>query len=527
MKNSFDKSSLLKQVTQLQAALVEAQGIIEAKNIKLHEVQTTLQVTELKLAEKMASEASLKSQIAELKRQLFGQSRERFVSQDGESEVALPLEASEKTKVAQEEKLRSQRDITQKSHRKHPGRAKLPDHLPVKEIEIYPEGDLSSMICIGKEIKEVLACVPTKYYIKRYIRYKYAPRDKMGKPIIGTLPEQVIAKGIPDVSVIVAVLVSKYYYHLPLDRILKQFFQEGIRISPSTIGGWVHRGIEKLEVLYEHLKMQIKNEGYLQTDESPIKVLDRDKKGKTHTGYYWVYHSPIQRLVLFDYQKTRGYNGVKGMLEDGFVGFLQTDGYAVYEKLAKTNEQVIHVACWAHARREFEKALDNDRIRAEKALGYIQELYAIERKARKNELTPKERKQLRFEEALPILNQLAEWMKEEISQVLPKSNISKAIAYSANRWQALTAYLYDGGLEIDNNLIENAIRPLALGRKNYLFSGSHEAAQRAAIIYTFFANCKKHEVNPYDWLKYALENIMDTSIQNLTNLYPQNFKKQR
>lgn len=113
--------------------------------------------------------------------------------------------------------------------------------------------------------------------------------------------------------------------------------------------------------------MQIKNEGYLQTDESPIKVLDRDKKGKTYTGYYWVYHSPIQRLVLLDYQKTRGYNGVKGMLEDGFVGFLQTDGYAVYEKLAKTNEQVIHVACWAHARREFEKALDHDRIRAESA----------------------------------------------------------------------------------------------------------------------------------------------------------------
>lgn len=145
----------------------------------------------------------------------------KTASQDGGSEVALPLEASEKAKVAQEEKLRSQKDLTQKSHRKHPGRAKLPDHLPIKEIEIYPEGDLSSMICIGKEIKEVLACVPTKYYIKRYIRYKYAPRDKMGKPIIGTLPEQVIAKGIPDVSVIVTVLVSKYDYHLPLDRILQ------------------------------------------------------------------------------------------------------------------------------------------------------------------------------------------------------------------------------------------------------------------------------------------------------------------
>lgn len=531
MNQSFDKSSLTtQQVTQLQVALAEAEDIIEAKDIKiqetqaaLHQTQTTLQVIEQKLAEKTANEAYLKKQIAELKRQLYGQRRERFVPKEGALEVELPLDILEENKVTQEEKLTKQRDATRKSHRKHPGRAKLPDHLPVEEVHIYPEGDLSEMVCIGKEVKETLACVPTKYYIKRYIRYKYAPKDKMGKPVVGTLPEQVIAKGIPDISVLVSVLVSKYYYHLPLDRILKQFAQEGIRISPSTIGGWVRRTIECLEILYEHLRVQIQNEGYVQADESPIRVLDRDKKGKTHTGYYWVYHSPLQRLVLFDYQKTRGYEGAKEML-GSLRGFLQTDGYAVYQKLAKENEQITHVACWAHARREFEKAVDNDQNRAKKALAYIQKLYEIERKAREEQLNPTARKILRLDKALPVLNQLSDWMTNQLSQILPKSSIYKAIAYCSNRWQALTAYLYNGSLEIDNNLIENSIRPLALGRKNYLFSGSHDAAQRAAVIYTFFANCKKHEVNPHDWLTYALENIMDTPIKELHKLYPQNFK---
>ena len=254
-----------------------------------------------------------------------------------------------------------------------------------------------------------------------------------------------------------------------------------------------------------------------------IEFKTQKREFKTHTGYYWVYHSPIQRLVLFDYQKTRGYEGVKEMLGD-FRGFLQTDGYAVYQKLVEENGQITHVGCLVHARRMFEKALDNDPVRAEQALDYFRQIYEVETIARDNKYSSEERKSLRLEKALPILNALGEWMADQLSQVLPKSTIGKAIAYCANRWEALTAYLYDGVLEADNNLIENAIRPLALGRKNYLFSGSHDAAQRAAIIYTFFANCKKHEVDPYKWLKNTLENIMDTSIQELHTLYPQNFK---
>src|SRR5690606_5984329 len=174
---------------------------------------------------------------------------------------------------------------------------------------------------------------------------------------------------------------------------------------------------------------------------------------------------------------------------------LQTDGYAAYEKYGK-KKGITHLACWAHARREFERALDNDKSRAAKALLTIQQLYAVERKAREEGLTAGQTKELRLKESLPVINELGKWIFEEIKSTLPKSQIGKAMTYAYARWDGLSAYLYDGNLQIDNNLCENALRGVALGRKNYLFAGSHEAAQRAAMIYSFFATCKKHEVNP-------------------------------
>lgn len=211
------------------------------------------------------------------------------------------------------------------------------------------------------------------------------------------------------------------------------------------------------------------------------------------------------------------------MLEN-FKGCLQTDGYAVYEKYGR-KEEVTHLACWAHARREFERALDNDTPRAQKALLMIQALYAVERQAREQNLSSKQVKDLRLEKSLPMINELGKWIYQEIKNTLPKSQIGKAMAYVYARWDALSAYLYDGNLQIDNNLVENAIRPVALGRKNYLFAGSHEAAQRAAMIYSFFAICKKHQVNPFQWLKFTLENIMTINHKKLSDLFPQNYKK--
>ncbi|PRD44089.1 IS66 family transposase, partial [Sphingobacterium haloxyli] len=186
---------------------------------------------------------------------------------------------------------------------------------------------------------------------------------------------------------------------------------------------------------------------------------------------------------------------------------------------------ITHLACWAHARREFEKALQNDRPRAEKALMMIQKLYKIERRAKEDGLSADRTKELRLEEALPVINEMGKWIFQEIKNTLPKSQIGKAMAYAYARWDALSAYLNDGNLQIDNNLCENAIRPVALGRKNYLFAGSHEAAQRSAMIYSFFAICKKHEVNPYQWLKHTLLNIASINHKNIKDLYPQNYKQ--
>lgn len=267
-----------------------------------------------------------------------------------------------------------------------------------------------------------------------------------------------------------------------------------------------------------------KSQGYLQADETPIKVIDKNKKGTAHQGYYWVYHTPMDKTVFFDYQPGRGAKAAENVLSD-FEGYLQTDGYAVYDRIGK-REGVTHLNCWAHARREFDRARDNDKARAEKALAYIQQLYAAEALAREEKMEPSQRKELRLEKSLPIINEFGKWMVEELKNhhILPKSQIGKAFRYSLGRWGQLGAYLYDGILEMDNNLVENAIRPVALGRKNYLFAGSHRAAERAAGIYSFFAICKKHEVNPYEWLKYTFENILTINHKNLRDLYPQNFK---
>ena len=487
------------------------------KAINQHEKQVA--DLEAKIEKHQTEATYMKAQIEQLKRMLFGQKRERFEGDN--TQLPLPFEAEEQPIQQQEEELTEKIEYVRKKQSKaHKGRIALPEHLPVEEIEIHPEGDLTDMVCIGKEVTEELECVPTKFFIKRYIRYKYAPKNKEGV-VIGELPERVIDKGIPGPGLLATILVDKYMDHLPLYRQRQRFLREKIPIAASTLDGWTKQGLERLEILYEYLLEDTKSKGYLQADETPIKVLESNKKGACHQGYYWVYHNPIDKTVLFDYQPTRGSKGPERVLS-GFKGYLQTDGYGVYDKIGKQTE-VTHLACWAHARREFEKALTNDKQRAEIALAFIQKLYAIEAEARDNQLESAERKGLRLEKSLPTLNAFGKWISKEVKKTLPKSQIGKAMKYSIDRWDALNAYLYDGLLEIDNNLVENAIRPVALGRKNYLFAGSHKAAQRAAVIYSFFAICKKHNINPYQWLKHTLENIMAINHKNIKELYPQNF----
>jgi transposase len=504
------------KIIQDQASIVERQAELIKDQDQVLEDQTELLKAQ---AERIAEDKEL---IAQLQRMLFGRKSERFEVET--QQPPLPFEPGEEVVEKQAEQLTERISYVRAKQSTHPGRLPLPDHLPVEEVEIYPEGDLSGMVCIGKEITEELDCVPARFFIRRYIRYKYAPKDQGQQAgiLMADLPERVIEKGIAGSGLLASILVDKYVDHLPLYRQQQRFTRNKIPIAASTLEGWVKQGLDRLEPLYEHLVEDTKIQGYLQVDETPIRVLDSDKPGASHRGFYWVYHNPINKTVLFDYHPSRGMSSPSRMLT-GFKGYLQTDGYGVYSKLASQLE-VTHVACWAHARREFERAQENDPTRSGIALGMIQQLYGIEAQGREGGLNAEQRKELRLEKSFPILNELGKWISQEFKYSLPKSQLGKALHYTIQRWGALHAYLQDGHLEIDNNLVENAIRPVALGRKNYLFAGSHAAAQRAAMLYSFLAICKKHEVDPFAWLKYTLEHIMTIPYKDIPNLYPHNFK---
>lgn len=467
----------------------------------------------------------LKYQIEQFRRKIFGQTRERFTHAPANL-PQLPFETPEAEKKVIEQEAIEEIVVVQRRRKttKHHGRKPLPESLPVEIVEIFPEEDYSQMECIGQEITEVLVHRPAQIYKKRYIRYKFAPKSK-DKVVIGKLPDRFIPKGIAGNSLLASILIAKFIYHLPIYRQLQRFRAEGINIPASTIDGWVKQVLDAINIIYESFKKDIKSKGYLQADETTIKVQVGDKKGKCHTGYYWVYNSPMDNVVLFDYQPNRSIASAENILKD-FKGYLQTDGYAGYEAIGKRTG-IVHLFCWAHARREFDRALINDKERSEKALGYIQKLYRIEAEARQRGMSPQERKEFRLEYALPIINEFGKWLfaLAEQRSILPKDQFGKAVLYTLKRWDGLKNYLFDGVLEIDNNLVENAIRPIAMGRKNYLFAGSHEAASRAACIYTFFAICKKHDVNAYEWLTYVLDNLSESKITDLEHLYPQNFKK--
>jgi hypothetical protein len=248
-------------------------------------------------------------------------------------------------------------------------------------------------------------------------------------------------------------------------------------------------------------------------------VLDSDKKGNSHQGYQWVYHDPLRKLVLFNYRKGRGQQRPKELLE-GYKGYVQCDGYSVYDKIGVAPDLTM-AGCLVHARRKFVDARDQDKARAEKALAFFSEIY-IQQRAIKEEVAGDAnlQKELRLQKVLPLLQQIKTWIEEEQFKVLPKSAIGKAMTYFLNQYPKFEVIFEDGRIELDNNLVENAIRPLALGRKNFLFAGSHKAAQDAAMLYSFFGSCKMQGINPQQWLTETLQKIPDHSIQKLEELLP-------
>jgi len=469
--------------------------------------------------------ASLQQELSQLKKMIFGSKHERFIpSENNPSQLALGIEAEAVAacNIIDAKKIEYTRIKTEvKEPIAHPGRYKLPEHLERKEIIIEPTEDVRDCKKIGEEITEELEYEPGKLFVNKYVRPKYAKPDN-GGIVTAPMIERPLPKAIAGAGLLAQIVIDKYVDHLPLYRQAERFKREGINLPYSTITDWVSGTCKLILPLYDALKLLIVQSDYLHADESPIKVLDKDKKGETHRGYFWVYHNSIEGLVLFDYQPGRGREGPQAMLKD-FKGHLQTDGYTVYD-FFKENEDVTVLHCMAHARRKFYEALANDKPRAEYALEQFGLLYAIERKAKEKAFTDEQRLALRQQEAIPILQQMGKWMKEQYVTVLPKSSIGKALGYSIERWNELMIYAGDGKLNIDNNPVENSIRPVAIGRKNYLFAGSHEAAQRSAMLYSLLGTCKLHGINPFLWLRDVLNRIPAHHINKIEELLPHNWK---
>lgn len=462
----------------------------------------------------------LKLELDKLRRMIFGAKSERFVSvsPDQLSLFDIPQQAKEEDK--QETIIYTRRKPEQEKPVGH-GRMALPSHLPRIEHIIEPADKIEGAKKIGEEITEVLEYKPGKLYVNRYIRPKYVMPDNKSI-VIGELPSMPIPKGNAGPGLLAHITVSKFIDHLPFYRQVQQFKREEVQLSESTLNGWFSAGCNLIEPLFEKHKKIVQGVSYLMADETPIPVLTKDKPGATHKGYLWAYYSPVERLVLFDYQKTRSREGPLEFLKD-FRGILQTDGYEVY-KIFDQKPEITLLACMAHARRKFDEAIKNDKVRAEFMLKLIQKLYGVERKAKEHELSYQERKALRMDEANSVLEEMYIWLKQEIIKVLPQSAIGKAIAYTLKLWPRLQRYVDDGRSEIDNNLIENTIRPIAIGRKNYLFAGSHQGAERVAMMYSFLGTCKQHNVNPFNWLQAVFTNLPDCKMSKLNSYLPQNWK---
>jgi transposase len=469
----------------------------------------------------------LSQQLAQLQKMIFGSKQERFIPADLSSpQLSLdiqsePIATAMITSAKPVSYIRNTIAVDAKPVQ-HPGRMKLPEGLRREEIIIEPIADTTDCKKIGEEITEVLEYTPGELYVKQYRRAKYAKKDNSGV-MIGELPSRPLDKAMAGEGLLAQIIIDKYVDHLPLYRQMQRFERAGVKLAYSTLTDWVSGTCNLITPLFEALKTAVLQSNYLHADETPIKVMDKDKKGETHRGYYWVYQNSLDKTVLFDYREGRGREGPTEILQ-GFRGYLQTDGYAGYDAFAE-QQGITLIHCMAHARRKFHDALNNDEARASHAMQAIQKLYTIERTCKEQNLGFTAIQEARQREALPLLKEIGAWLREQYAQVLPKSLIGEAIAYSLKRWEKLSAYVNDGRLNIDNNPVENSIRPVALGRKNYLFAGSHEAAKRSAMLYSLLGTAKMHGIEPYRWLNNVLKQIAEHPVNKVAELLPHRYKK--
>jgi transposase len=376
---------------------------------------------------------------------------------------------------------------------------------------------------IGAETSEQLDYRPASLFVTEHVRVKYACKACEGHVVTSPLPAQPIDKGRPGPGLLAQVVTAKYADHLPLNRQVDIFARHGVHLSRQTLCDWVAGAADLLEPLSHDLKASVLGGKVVQTDDTTVPVQDRERT-TTRDGRLWVYVGDGHPAdIVYDYTPTHSRAGPLAFLGD-FRGYLQADAYAGYDTLYATG-RVVEVGCWAHARRRFWEAKETDAVRALSALGIIQQLYRVEAEAKA--LDPEARRTRRQAQARPILDRFKPWLDEQAGVVLPKSPIGAAVHYARAQWTALTRYLEDGDLAIDNNASERALRRVVTGRKNWLFCGSDDGGTRAAIVYSLVATCREHRIDPWEYLQDVLARIPMHPNRRRAELLPRHWKTAR
>lgn len=464
--------------------------------------------------------SDLKEQIEWFKRQIFGSKSERFITTGGQTALELGVAPAEPAR--QTETLTYDRQKPRK-HTPH-GREEIPSHLRREKIVIEPECDVSGMERMGEKVTEQMEYTPPEHWVKQYVRPVYVGDVNGVRTVIcGELPAMCNEKGKYGASFIAYVTTAKYDDNIPIYRLENAIKRDsGMYVPETSLDRLPMIASFWMEPIAQRLHGIIMNSGYAQVDETTVRVMIQPTCGKSTTGQMWLCHSPEQDIVSFTYDRHRNADAAHRLL-NGYRGILQTDGYVVYDTYSM-REGVIHAGCNAHARRGFEESKNNDMQRAVYALNIYRELFDIEKEVKAQCLKPDERLLLRREKSVPLMNSLKAWLDEEVHNVRPKSNIGKAIRYSLGHWQELSRFCENGRIEISNNLVENRVRPFAIGRKNWLFCGSEEAARAMATILTVHGTCKLNGVNFFEYTRHLLEEMPRRKSNDIDDLLPMNWK---
>lgn len=522
-----EKDILLKTIDGLNASIAS----LSASNRKQAEQNARLQ-------ERIKE---LTAQVAWLNRQLFGRKSEKLRTCApnmpdlfAEEFASFQHQAEEKRDQAVEQIGKETAEVRKQKRQNR----KMVEDLPVLETEVIePAGvNLSLYRRIGEEITKIVKHKPGMLYVKEIIRPKYALKDSTQLPPkgqkgveIAPMPLMPVDKCIADTSLLAEILLQKYEYHVPFYRQIQQYRHLGMKgLTESTLDGWFKKTVELLGPLYEVLRQEVFSCDYIQADETTIPVINREKH-RADKEYLWMVRSVMEKLVIFHYDKGSRAGAVIESLANQyhFKGYLQCDGFAGYETAFRANPDVRLLNCLVHIRRHFEQALDENKEMAEHGLAQIRHIYKIERLCDEAGLSYDERREKRRELARPILEAMKVWMEMEGVKYSPNSRIGKAITYAYARWGNMMGCLEDGRLLWDNNPAENVIRPITLGRKNYLFCGNHEAATNMSVVCSLLATCKAHDVNPREYLNDVIARMpyhKKATDEELLELLPHKWK---